>query len=118
MSRLKAATTPQLHLVVAFILGLLASDVRPHHHLVEPDSGDEITAGPKVLAGEIALPATVFPGNLNGALVLEVAHDIRDGVLGRDADAHVGVICHEMLLNDFGFLVLGYFVQHLTELPS
>lgn len=105
-------------MVVALILGFLVSNVRPHHRFVEPDGGDKITAGPEVLAGEVSAPAAVFPGDLDGALALEVAHHVRNGVLRGEADAQVDVIRHQMPLDNSGSLVSSKFVQDLAEVPS
>ncbi len=105
-------------MLVALVLGFLVSNVRPHHRLVETDGGDVIAAGPEVLAGEIAASPTVFSCDLDGAFALEVAHDVGNGVLRRDAEAHVDVIWHEMPLDDLRFLVPGEFVQDFAEMPS
>lgn len=92
VSCLTAAALYQFHLDISFIPGFPGSDVHLYHRLIKPGRGDGRTAGPEVLASKIAASAPVPPGDLNGALVLEMARDVDDRIFGPDADPHMDVI--------------------------
>jgi hypothetical protein len=44
-------------------------------------SGYEISTGPEMLPYEVALPFTVYPSQMAGALALDVSDHLRHGVL-------------------------------------
>ena len=123
--RLKGAHNPvsrprrlyiQFHLVIVLILFLLMPDIRPDHRFVQPYRGNKIPSGPEYLSGEILRSSTIFPGNRDRALALDVSDYVRNRIFRRNANAHVHVIRHDVPFHNLRFLVLRQLMEYLPEL--
>ena len=56
----------------------------------------EVASGPEMLASEVFLSSEEVPGNMNGALPLNVANDLGHAVLWWNRDQHVNVVKHHV----------------------
>jgi len=92
----------------------LFSNVLADHIDVEADGGDCVASSPEVFSVKVALLALVACDG-NGTLALEEADHRGDGVLGRNGDAHMHVITHEVAFDDGGFLLPGQFMENGTK---
>jgi hypothetical protein len=69
----------------------------------EPDGRYRITAGPNMLAAKTALPAAEASDG-DRTLPLQKSDHRRDRMLGRNRDAHVDMVRHEVPLDDLALL--------------
>src|SRR5689334_15759166 len=97
---------------------LLIPDICSHHLFVEPYRGYKVASGPEHLAGEVPLPAPELPRDRDRALALHVSHHVGHRVLGRNAQAHVHMIGHQMSLYHLRFLMLRQFLKNLPEVST
>lgn len=98
--------------VLPLILHVLADRV-----FVQTDRGDEVSSAPEALLGEGALSGEGIVDS-DGALPLEEAHGIGDGILGWDAEYHVHVIGAGIALKDFDVFLLCQFSYDFADLDS
>ena len=68
-----------------------------------------------MFSSEVPLFA-LHSSNGNRALALDESNHRSDCVLGRDGDAHMHVIRHQMTFNDLAFFLPGQFVQDRAKL--
>ena|SRR5208337_368614 len=78
--------------LVFLLLLLLVADVRPDGVLVTTDRVDEKAPGPKVLPDEIPLSLSINPRQVDGALALYLADDLRHQIFRRNRQQHMHVI--------------------------
>ena len=56
---------------------------------------DNVATRPAILTGEISFALTIGVGEMDGALVLDVARNQRDRMFRRDRDQHVCEVRHQ-----------------------
>jgi hypothetical protein len=71
------------------------ADIRQNHGPVQTHHAHEIPSCPKDLPGEVPLPTTEQPGDLDRALTLDAAHHVRNRLLRRNADTHMNMVAHQ-----------------------
>lgn len=76
----------------AAILGFLVPDVFADHGLIAAERGHEVSTRPDVLTEKVALALAVDPRDVDRALSLDVANDLRNRVFWRYRDEHVNMI--------------------------
>ena len=104
-----------LELVEALVLRLLPPDILPNGGLVSAHGGDVVASRPKVLTREVLPPPEVGPGNVDGALPLDVPEDLRHRILRGNGEQHVDMVQLEMALLHHALALLGQFAQHRAE---
>jgi hypothetical protein len=97
------------------IRGILLADVLADLLQLEPYRGHSVAACPEVFSGEIPLLAGK-PGNGNRTLAFQETDHGGDRVFGRDRDAHVHVVWHQVSFHDLALLLLCQRVEHWTQL--
>jgi len=85
---------------------LLLAEVAANIVLVESNGRDRVTSRPEVFSGEVPLFAP-HSSNGNRALAIDESNHRSDGLLGRDGDAHMRVIWHQMTFKDLAFFLPG-----------
>ena len=71
-----------------------------------------------MLAAEVSFPPGKLPGDVDRALALDVADDVRDGIVRRYAHTHMHMLRHHMSLNDLRFFVPGQLMENLPEMAA
>src|SRR5262249_17184817 len=101
----------------SLVLLLLIADVLADEGFIPPHRRHEVPAGPEVLADEIALPLAECPGDVDGALSLDVPDHVRDRILRRNRQQHVNVIDHQVPFLDTTLLLLRKRPEDRAEFP-
>src|SRR6202042_1957201 len=107
----------RLKLSAVAIRDLLLADVLADLLQFEPDRRNGIPARPEMLAREIPLLA-IQPRNGNRTLPLEKPDHGGHRMLGRNGDAHVHMIWHQMPFENLAFLLPRRSVQNLSQLTT
>ena len=68
-----------------------------------------------MLTAEVALALSVDAGEMDSALAIGEAHDLRNCIFRRNREQHVHVVRHQMPFFDPAVLVPGQVVKHLAE---
>jgi hypothetical protein len=97
----------QLQLLQPAVLRLLRLNVAPHGLLIVADRRHKIPPGPEVFPHKIPLPPPIRPGNMNGALALQLPYHLRHRILGGNRQHHVHVIGLQMPLFDPALFLAG-----------
>jgi hypothetical protein len=79
--------------------------------------GHRVAAGPEVFAGEIPLLSRK-PCDGNRALSVQESNHESQRVLGRDRDAHMHAIRHQVPLDDLTFLLFRQRMQNRAQLTA
>ena len=111
---LKRAFGNSSELPVCSIRVLLLADVLANLLQFKPDRRNRIAPGPEMLAREIPL-FTAQPGNGNRTLPFEKPDHRSHWMLGRNGDAHVHMVWHQMSLQNLTFFLP---CQRMKDLPQ
>jgi hypothetical protein len=103
-------------LVQTLVLLFLVADIVPYHLFIPPDRRYKIPARPETLTDKIPPVLAIHPRQMDGALSLDEANHLRNGVLWRDRDQHVNMIGHQMPLLDPALLLLGKLTEYLPKI--
>ena len=118
---LKRAYGVSSKLSVCSIRALLLADVLADLLQLEANSGNGIAPSPEMLAREIPLLAAQ-PGNCDRTLPFEKPDNGSDRVFGRNGNAHMHMVRHEMPFENLAFLLPRQCMedrsQLLTGLPE
>src|SRR5260370_38712376 len=83
----------------------------------EPDGRYRVTAGPEMLAREVALLAAQ-PGDADCALPFQKPDHGRNRMLRGNRDTHVHMVRHKVTLNDLTLLLPSQRVEDCTQLST
>ena len=114
---LKRASVNGSELSACAIRALLLADVLADLLQFKSDGGDGVAPGPKVFAREIPFLAAQ-PGNRNRTLPFEKPNDRSHWVLGRNGDAHVHVVWHQMPFENWAFLLPRQTMENWPQLTA
>src|SRR4030095_3121149 len=96
---------------------ILLADVCANLLQFEPDGRNRVTAGPEMLAREVALLATQ-PGDSDCALPFQKPDHRRNWMFGGNRDAHVHMVRHKVTFNDLTLLLPSQRVEDCTQLST
>ena len=99
------------------IRGILLADVGADLFQLEPNGGDGVTAGPEMLPCEVSFFA-LQASNRDGTLSLQEPDHGCHRVLGRNSDAHMHMVWHEMPFQNLALLLPSQRVKDRTQLPA
>jgi hypothetical protein len=114
---LKRAFVNSSELPACAIRALLLADVLADLLQFESHRGNGIASGPEMLTREIPFLAAQT-GNCDRTLPLEKPDHRRDRVFGRNCDAHVHLVWHEMPFKNLAFLLPRQRVEDLSQLAT
>ena len=114
---LKRAFVSRSELPACAIRALLLADVLADLLQFKPDRRNGIASGPEMLTREIPFLAAQT-GNCNRTLPFEKPDHRRDRVFGRNGDAHVHMVWHEMPFKNLAFLLPSQRVENLSQLTA
>src|SRR5918995_3459476 len=114
---LKRAFVDSSELSVCSIRALLLADVLADLFQFKPDGRNGVAPGPEMLAREISFLAAQ-PGNRNRTLPFKKPDHRRYRVLGRNGDAHVYMVWHEMPFQNLAFLLPRQRMENLPQMPA
>jgi len=97
------------------VLHLVGLDVVPNALFVSTDGRDEEATSPKALAAEVPLPLPIRPRDMNRALPLDEADDLRHRVLGRNRNQHVRVVGRHVSRLNFTLLLKRQPAEHVPQ---
>jgi hypothetical protein len=112
---LKWPSAPEVHLLQALVFLLLVPNVVPYDLFIPTNRRYEIPSRPEALTDKIPPVFPIHTRQVYGALSLDEADHLRNGVLGRDRDHHVNVIGHQMSLLDPALLLLSQPTEYLSK---
>jgi len=111
---LKRALVRDSELSAVSIRFFLFADVLADLLQLEPDGGYGVSTGPEMLAREISLFAT-HSGYGDRALPFRKPDHRGDRMLGRNRDAHMDVVRHQMSIQNLAFFLPGPSVENLSQ---
>jgi hypothetical protein len=97
------------------IRAFLLADVLANLLQFESDRGNSIAPRPEMLPGEVPIFATQS-GNRDGTLPFQEPDYRRHRVFGRNGDAHVHMVRHEVPFENLAFLLSGQRMEDLSQL--
>lgn len=71
-----------------------------------------------MLSNEVTFALAINPGQMDGALALDVTDSLRNSQFWRNRNHHVYVIRHEMLLHDLSAFLCRKLTKHIAQMPS
>lgn len=95
---------------------LLVTNVGSDHLLIQAHGGHKVPSRPEVLSREIPGLAHEPPRNRNRALALEKTNHVRYSILGRNAQADVYMIRHQVPFHNLALLLLGQLMENLSKM--
>jgi hypothetical protein len=114
---LKRAFINSSELPACTIRALLLADVLADLFQFESDRRNGIASVPEMLAREVSLLAAQT-GNCDRTLPFEKPNHRRDRVFGRNCDAHVHMVWHNMPCKNLAFLLPRQRVEDLSQLAT
>src|SRR5262249_9571712 len=99
----------------ASIRAVLVANVTANLFFVEPNGRDRIATRPEMLSCEVPFLA-LHSCDGDCALALDKSNHRSDGMFGRDRDAHMHMIQHQMAFNDLALFLFRQFMKDLAEM--
>ena len=94
---------------------VLVVNVTKNLFFVESNRRDRVSTRPELLSAKVPLFA-LQSGDGDRALPLEESNHRGDRMLGRNRDAHMHMIWHQMTFNDLALFLLRQFMEDLAEM--
>ena len=108
----------QFLLVTFLIVLFLLADVLADCALIDSHCRHEVSTCPEVVSLEALMPAHEIACRPNRSLALDVPHDLRHRILGRNPNHHMHMIRAQMAFGDLVLPLLGSLVENLPQVLS